>query len=444
MARASHGGAARRACRMYPIAMSHPAPVLLTAGQFYGTLAAARCLGRAGIPVTLAEGHWLAPARWSRYVARRVRCPEIGDTDAFLAWLLDFGDRSPGHVLIPPSDDLAWLFAENREALARRFQMVSTPLSTVEALLDKHALLGHCQAVGLDVPATWFPRSEEEALVSAREAGFPLLLKPRTQVQLVSRSKGLLVETPAELGPSFRAFCAQNRYGERIRRRSPDVIWPMLQRYYPRAREHIYGLSGYVDARGEIVAVRAARKILQRPRKLGIGLCFEEAAVDQVIAARLGALCRRVGYRGVFEVELVEAGAERPLIDFNPRFYSQMAFDIDRGMPLPRLAYADATGDQRGLEELAAEARAEGGGPPRVYCHRFLFEVILRAQKLSGHMSHGEEQHWRRWWSEHRDNATDAVAERGDLAPCGADVIQQLGGFARHPRSFVRSMVLDR
>ena len=57
--------------------------------------------------------------------------------DAFLAWLLDFGERSPGHVLLPPSDDLAWLFAENREALAGRFQMIPTPLSTVEALLDK-------------------------------------------------------------------------------------------------------------------------------------------------------------------------------------------------------------------------------------------------------------------------------------------------------------------
>lgn len=421
-----------------------PPPVLLTLGQFYGTLAAVRCLGRAGVPVTMAEGRVLAPARWSRYVTRRVSCPDVWEADAFLSWLLAFGASSPGHVLLPTSDDVAWIIAANREALSTHFRLLPTPLSAVDALLDKRALLGLCREVGLDVPETWFPRSAAEAAELGARAGAPLLIKPRSQVLLASRTKGTLVEDAAELGARFDEFLAQNRYGERIRSHLPDVVRPIVQRFHPDANENIYSLSGYVDGRGELVAARAARKILQRPRKLGIGLCFEEAPVDERLAERVAALSRRVGYQGVFEVEFIHVGSRRLLIDYNPRLYGQLAFDIDRGMPLPRLAYADALGDEAAVSALAAEARAERSSGQRVYCHRLLFELLLLVQGLSSRLSADEERGWRRWWSEHRRRSTDAVVDADDLAPCGVDVATHLASYARHPRAFVRSMVLDR
>jgi predicted ATP-grasp superfamily ATP-dependent carboligase len=426
--------------------MASPPPVLLTSGQFYGTLAAARCLGRAGVPVTLADGHPLAPARWSRHVTRVVPCPETSDTEAFLAWLTDFGARSPGHVLLPCNDDTAWLVAAERDALSKHFHLLPTPFSAIEALLDKRTLGDRCREAGLGAPETWFPRSEEEALACAREAGLPLLFKPRTQVLLDSHSKGILVEEIGQIVPRFRDYVARNHHGERLLRRSPDAKWPMLQRYYPDAQRNIYSLVGYADGAGQILAARAARKILQRPRKLGIGLCFEEAPVDERLLAGVRALCRGVGYQGVFEAELVETGSGWRLIDFNPRFYSQMAFDVDRGSPLPHMAYADALGDAATLAALAAGA-ATGqapSSPPRVYIHRFLFEVMVRGQSLSGRLSAAEKGRWRSWWKAHRSIATDAVFDRDDRLPWAADTATHLTSIARHPRSFVRSMILDR
>ncbi len=421
-------------------------PVLLTAGGFYGTLAAARCLGRAGVPVTLAEGHVLAPARWSRHVTRRVRCPDPSDAEPFLRWLLDFGARSPGHVLLPSSDDGAWLIAEAQADLRRFFHLLPTPFAAVEALLDKRALTAHCREVGLDVPETWFPRSEEEAFACARDVGLPLLLKPRTQVLLDSHSKGLLIESLGDVKARFREFLAWNHHGDRLLRRSPDMKWPMLQRYFSDARENIHSLAGYADGAGRILAVRAARKILQRPRKLGIGLCFEEAPVDEALVAKLAALCRRVGYRGVFEAELITTGSRRVLIDFNPRFYSQMAFDIARGLPLPHIAYADALGDTATVTTLTERAAAPRPPTslPRVYIHRFLFEVMIRGQGLSGRLTAQEERKWRTWWQEHRAVATDAVADGDDRIPWAVDVASHLTAITRHPRSFFRSMILDR
>jgi D-aspartate ligase len=423
--------------------MTHRPPVLLTVGRFYGTLAAVRNLGRAGVSVTMAEGHAFAPARWSRYVDRRVRCPDASASAEFLAWLCAFGAASPGHVLLPTSDEIASLIADNQEALSRHFILLETAPRAVNALLDKHALLGCCNEVGLEVPDTWFPRSVAEAIEIGARVGAPLLLKPRTQVLLESHSKGAMVENLASLPEQFRAFVAANRYGEPEIERNPDVAWPMLQRLYPSAKTSIYGISGYCAAGGEVVAVRASRKILQRPRKLGIGLCFEEAPVDETLVRKLSALCKRVGFRGVFEVEFIDDGARRLLIDFNPRFYSQLAFDIDRGMPLPLLAYYDAIGDTAQLAATVSEARPRPIESPQVYCHRFILEVMLRAQRMSGRLTADEERHWRGWLSEHRANASDAVADSGDLVPWGIDVLAHLADYARHPRAFLRSMVLD-
>ena len=420
-------------------------PVLLTVGQYYGTLAAVRSLGRAGIAVTLAEKHLLAPARWSRFVRRRVECPAVADSAAFLEWLLEFGAASPGHVLLPTSDEIASLISVHQRALSRHFVLLPTAPGAIETLLDKHALITCCREVGLDVPETWFPRSEAEAIEIGAREGAPLLLKPRTQVLLASHSKGAIVDDLATLPAKFRAFVDGNRYGAAAVARSPDVGWPMLQRLYPSAKTSIYGLSGYCDARGEIVCARASRKILQRPRKLGIGLCFEEAPVDEALVTKLGALCRRVGFRGVFEVEFIDGlddAKRKLLIDFNPRFYSQLAFDIDRGMDLPLLAYCDAVGVGAGVDSVLAAARGPSSAA-RVYCHRFILEVMLRAQRLSGRMSLDEATRWRGWLRQHATNVSDAVADREDVVPWGIDVLAHVSEYARHPRAFVRAMVLD-
>ena len=261
------------------------------------------------------------------------------------------------------------------------------------------------------------------------------------------------MQSADELVARHAELRAHDRYGARILRRNPDTAWPMLQRYYPSASEHIYSLAGYAGAaqgqgangaNGGIVAARGARKILQRPRKLGIGLCFEEAALEPRLVDGIAALCRRTGYRGVFEAEFVEVDGRALLIDFNPRFYSQMAFDIDRGMSLPCLAYADALDDRASFDALARAAHAGEAAGGHVYSHRVLFELMLRAQRASGHLSAEELRHWRGWWAEHRAEATDAVGDGHDVAPLAADLLGHLSWFARHPRSFVRTMVLDR
>jgi hypothetical protein len=61
-----------------------------------------------------------------------------------------------------------------------------------------------------------------------------------------------------------------------------------------------------------MAALRAATKVLQRPRKLGVGVCFEGVPVHQELASRLLDLFKRVRYHGVFEAEFIETRGGAP------------------------------------------------------------------------------------------------------------------------------------
>ena len=132
-------------------------PVLLADGAFYGTLAAARALGREGIRVTVADPSPLAPAGWSRHAARRLAAPSPSTGVPFVEWLLAFGRREPGHVLLPTSDDAAILYSTHRDALARDFLLAVPPPSALLPLLDKWQLTTRAVPAGLDVPRTVLP-----------------------------------------------------------------------------------------------------------------------------------------------------------------------------------------------------------------------------------------------------------------------------------------------
>jgi predicted ATP-grasp superfamily ATP-dependent carboligase len=425
-------------------ATSQP-PVLLTQADYYGTLAAARELGRRGIRVTVAHPDSVGPASWSRHVARRLRCPPVSSADALLAWLLEFGAREPGHVLYPTSDDVAWLLSANQEALGRHFRLYSPPVAAIEELLDKGALHARCAEVGIETPPSWFPETEAQLSRLAGEVTYPLLLKQRTQVLSATHTKGYTVGTPDELLARFAQFARENPHGDAISKRRPEACLPMLQAFFPEVDDGTLLMAGFVSRSGELVAARACRKILQRPRRLGIALCLEETPLDADLAERIANLCRKAGYHGVFHVEFIRARGKSLLIDFNPRYYHHMAFEIARGMPLPHFAYLGACGDEDGLRKAGELARQDAEPRGRVFTHKLDLRIMVVGQHLSGRMSSAEAGGWRRWYAEHLDGdrMTDAVASPADRLPGLVDTAMRMKEWGRHPRSYFRQIVLD-
>ncbi|MDO8834353.1 MAG: hypothetical protein Q7V01_02100 [Vicinamibacterales bacterium] len=420
------------------------AGILLLGADYYGTLAAVRTLGRRGIRVTVADEHRHARAMWSRYAAETAVHPPLGDPAALIEWLLAWGGAHPGTVLYPTNDHLAWLFARYRDVLGPVFQMHSPSADAVIALLDKQRLHEACASadVGIEVPRTFSLRAADGTDVDGATLPFPLLLKPRTQVLLESGIKGVLVADRDQLASGLARFRRLVSFNRELSDRYPDVGEPLLQEYLAAAETAIVSVSGYVDAQGHVVA-RGAQKVLQRPRRLGIGLCFEGRPVDPVLVGKIGALCRRVGYFGTFEAEFIADGERRLLIDFNPRFYSQMAFDIDRGLDLPLIVWHAARNDRPALSAELAAARSWMPTGHEAYSHTSMLALVLTAQRLSGRMSAADARRWRAWHAQRRGTLTDAVRDASDRRPAVVDAAAWLRSFARHPRGFVRNFVLN-
>ena len=392
----------------------------------------------------MAGDAFLGPARWSTHVSRWESSPPILDSERFLDWLLGFGSRQPGHVLYPTCDDLAWLFAEHADALGRVFLLYQPGVETMLRLLDKKALYETCSEVGLPTLRTAFPEGSDDALRAAEDVGFPLLLKPRTQVYLETRSKGVVVDSPKDLKFEYTDFLAKNPFHARLRANIPSIERPMLQAFRPEAAGTIYSISGFMGRSDQGVAARAAVKVLQRPRRLGVGLCFEEAAIDPSALDGITRLCRKVGYFGVFEAEFVNVDGRLHLIDFNPRFYGQMGFEVARDLPLGYLTWLGALGQNTRLAEVLSSARDWQDGRGYVYCNRFFFNQMLSLQRFSGWMKPEEVEGWRRWLAQPsgRGLAFDSVDAPDDHRPALAAAVRDIYFALRHPRSFYRQMIV--
>ena len=155
--------------------------------------------------------------------------------------------------------------------------MFSPDEDAVFTLLDKKKLHAACAAVGIDHPVTL--ALQDIAIESTKsspraELPFPVMLKPRTQVYLTSWIKGFIAHDHVELGEELKRFQQLVEFDPVLKDRHPDIAEPMVQEYLTAAETSIFSVSGFVGEDGAIVA-RAAMKVLQRPRKVGIGLCFE-------------------------------------------------------------------------------------------------------------------------------------------------------------------------
>jgi D-aspartate ligase len=84
-------------------------PVLFATGSSGGTIAAARMLGATGVRVGVISTQPFTAASWSRRVARSYSGPPEKDSERFLERLLQIGASEPGQVLLPTSDETAWL-----------------------------------------------------------------------------------------------------------------------------------------------------------------------------------------------------------------------------------------------------------------------------------------------------------------------------------------------
>ena len=410
---------------------SHRPPALILGQGAYGGLAVIRCLGRRGIDVVTVPHPRVFAPHWSRY-AREVPGPPSSAFADVEAWL--GGADVAGRAVIPSGDSFAWFVAQRAESLRPRLRLNPPPADAVHALVDKSRLFAHAREAGLRQPESWFPASAAD--VSASDVGAPVIIKPRTHAGYRHWRKGLVVRRAGGVVDAYRRFSGEVRYDPMVVEYDPDVVRPFIQRYHPASLAAVYNLTGYIGREPELCAFRATRKVLQVPRRVGNGLCFEAAPVVPELREKITALCRAVRYHGIFEAEFVPVNGGYLLIDFNPRYFNAIGLDDARGLPLPWIAYLEAIGDETALADAvqqAASHRVEDEAAD-AWSHSLLFPTMLAGQLLSGGMTIRDVARWRRWYASRR--VVDAVRAPDDRRPGRMEPLQQLLWTMRDPRNF--------
>ncbi len=117
-----------------------------------------------------------------------------------------------------------------------------------------------------------------------------------------------------------------------------------------------------------------------------------------------------------------------------------MAFDVDRGVNLPLLAYLAAIDDGPALDRVAAEARdAAARRTGRTFCNRVQLRSHLLLRRLAGSAPPGEAARWNGWLRQHAGRVTDPCIDAEDLAPGLVEVLREARATLRHPRAAWRA-----
>ena len=399
-----------------------------------GTIAAVRCLGAQDYDVGVLYNSRLSAAVWSRYAARSFRMPRENDSASFLERLMDIGAKRPGQILLASSDETAWLYAENASTLSSRFIVHQPPVATFRRILDKSQLAAAAAKVGVATPPTWSAPEGQELAELARTLPYPILIKPRTHVQRVENSKGVIVQSDAELIRELDNFL--RRESQAFGGGAKEASRPLLQRLI-RAKSGTISITGFLDRAGELFVTRRCAKVFQRLSATGVGLCFEALPPDEELSEAVRRLCGELGYFGLFEAEFLPMDGRWALIDFNPRLFNQVALDIHREMPLPLLACLDAVGDRRGLRAAVDRARAYDQSQPATIQDGFTLRAALFAQAMRGAHGRAERDRWKGWMRTHAPHMVDFAADPRDRLPAIVHALSEIHlGLRALPRFF--------
>ena len=416
--------------------------VLLATASSGGTIAAVRHLSKNGFDIGVLSSHRLSAAAWSNRTTRVYSVPSESESQRFLERLFAIGANDPGQILLPTSDETAWLYTMNAAELGKYFRLVQPSTAVLLNILDKKLFADAAVKAGLVVLPSWDPRNLDDVVALAPTLPYPILIKPRTHVHRLRNDKGVVVHSALELINQYRRFVDREQARGADNALLHDANLPILQKFVRVGDEGVHSITGFIDQTGELFVTRAATKVFQRSQPVGVGVCFESLPTAPALSNAVRRLCRELGYFGIFEVEFLWFDGHWAVIDFNPRLFNQVGMDIRRNMPLPLLACLQAAGETTSLRDAVAKAQANDD-EQAVFCDRFTLRAILLAQTMTARISPVDRAYWRAWAKRHAAHAVDFVADDSDPIPglihTFSEIYLGLKSLPRFMRSPVRA-----
>jgi D-aspartate ligase len=331
-------------------AVVYPARTVAGYGHIYS-------LGAAGIPVVALHPKWGFTFS-SRYVKEHYVTPDAARRpDAFVDWLVRYGQDQPEKPVLFLAEDLyAFIASARAQSLSPFYRYPYIQPSHLPLFFDKRRMLREAEAAGLDVPPTLFSPLPSGWKLSWRH--FPAVIKPTVSrfsfsgSQVLDRptfpnvfgGKALLARGPEE---------AQTLVDE-VQKQGFDFC---LQRLVPGPNAHIYNVKFVADEMGYVPSCFISRKERQQPADFGT-CCVAVSHYLEDLRRQAEAFCRRTGYCGPGGMEFKRDcdSGRFWFIEVNPRLDYWIRMATLKGVNLPAQQYRLSLG-----QELETLRQRDGG-----------------------------------------------------------------------------------
>lgn len=300
-------------------------------------LSVTRSLAPHGVTIYGVDALWYEFGHFSRAVKHDKRISHLPPGPALLEGLISLGRELPRKaVIINASDEYIDFVAEHRNALQQYYILTNSMHPEANSiLLNKRTFYEKCQTLGVAMPATFYPATEEEATAAADRIRYPAIIKPAHGHKWRKTLKGkklIEVHNRVELLTWFRTL---RSWGAEI----------LLQECIVGPERNIAVAGMYTDAAGVCRSMFTALKYRQYPPMYGSGSYLEAKWMPEI--ARLSTdLIAKLKYHGVCGTEFKYDARDQQwkLIEVNCRPTLWFALTRGAGVDVVWDAYCDLVG----------------------------------------------------------------------------------------------------
>ena len=307
--------------------------VLVLGGTERHALSIVRSLGSRGVTVVVGESRRYCTASLSRYCAERVayHSPET-NRYLFLDSLEELLRRQTYRAVYPVTDFIPVLLARARDRFDKLAEVAVPQYETFLLTHDKAKTLELARRLGVPIPRTAFPTTEQEVEALAPKVTYPAVVKPRSKTNWVGQravvTKVTYARDPSELVSVW----------SRLHAVAPC---PLIQEFIPGGKG--WGVS-LLTRRGSPRAIFTHHRVREYPLSGGAST-MRESARHPGMEEMAVELLRAMAWHGVAMVEfrLDERDGSPKLMEVNGRFWGSLPLAVASGVDFPFLLHTMLT-----------------------------------------------------------------------------------------------------
>jgi predicted ATP-grasp superfamily ATP-dependent carboligase len=310
---------------------------VIIGGHFQG-LGVLRSLARREVPVYLLD-QGLCIGRFSRYVKRFLKCPDVRQEALFLEFLMNLVKKEnlEGWIIYPNDDETVRLLAQHKEKLEEYYRVTTPPWDIVRFAYDKVLTYKLAQKCGIPIPDTFYPGNIEE--LEQLDIKFPAIIKPSIKVPFYdkTRKKAIRVNDRKELIDEFAKAALAIDASQTV----------MVQEFISGGSRNLFSV-GSLCRNGDLLADVVACRPRQHPMDFGHATTFAETVDIPELEEMARTILATMGYYGLSEVEFMldPRDGKYKLLEINARAWGWHTIAIEAGVDLPYLSYLDTLGEK--------------------------------------------------------------------------------------------------